>query len=93
MMNMVTIQNVEAIDMKAILGMASGLEGVECEEFEGNLLDNYILECASRMKINGNTAEYIIAKETYRNCWESGYTLMFTDDESKVDEYRKMFSH
>ena len=88
---MIEIKKVDYCDVKAMLELADEL-GVDIEGYEGSLVDNYIIHNDRKIKVNSNTADYIIAKETYKNSWESDYTVILTDDTKVAGEYMTLFA-
>lgn len=65
--------------------------GIEFDEFEGNLQDNYIFYGAENISIEEKSAKYIVVKETYLNCWSSGHTVIMTDSYEDVQEHLSAF--
>lgn len=84
------IENVSSSDVMALIKTAQGL-GADVEQFEGSLLDHYILTGTEQIDVEQQRGKYIVARETYQNQWESDYTLILTDDENEVEQYRNDF--
>jgi len=84
---MIKINNVSSDKLEEVLSLSVKLD-IECQCFEGTLLDSYIFYDAERININKNVAKYIIAIVTTKNVWESNYTIILTNDLNKVDEYK-----
>ena len=58
------------------------------EEFEGCLLDSYVIFNTDRIKIGRvKPRNYIIIRAIYLNEWTSKLEMIMTDNENKVDEF------
>lgn len=62
----------------------------EIDEYQGCLLDNYIISYAYRIKVGNVTPrKYMIVRECYLNEWSSCLELILTDNEELVEMYRE----
>jgi hypothetical protein len=86
----VTLNHVVWQDVKGLLERA-GQSDCEISEYEGTLLDNYILSDTQELNVGGYKTKYIICKETYKNAWQSDYTVILTNDEETLNEYLTLF--
>ena len=81
------------VDTKIIDELIEKSNGEFIEQFEGNLLDNYIIDNVNRLVFNTSKArKYIIIKEMFLNEWSSCYDVIFTDDEKEVDDFRNLMT-
>lgn len=63
-------------------------ERCDMEAFEGTLLDSYVIRTGKQVGFNQwKPREYTLVVETYKNCWESEYTLVLTNKEETVLKY------
>ena len=81
------------VDTKIIDELIEKSNGEFIEQFEGNLLDNYIIDNVNRLVFNTSKArKYIVIKEKFLNEWSSCYDVIFTDEEKEVDEFRNLMT-
>lgn len=81
------------VDSKIVDELIEKSNGEFIEQFEGNLLDNYIIDNINKLVFNTSKArKYIIIKEKFLNEWSSCYDVIFTDDEKEVDDFRNLMS-
>ena len=81
------------VDSKIINELIEKSNGELIEQFESNLLDNYIIDNVNRLVFNtGKARKYIIIKEMFLNEWSSCYDVIFTDDEKEVDDFRNLMT-
>lgn len=73
---------------KNILNFAE-THGLHVESVEGTLQDNYFIRLDKGMGIEGEEPkEFLVLLETALNGWESGHTLITTDDE---EEFNRLY--
>lgn len=81
------------VDSKIVDELIEKSNGEFIEQFEGNLLDNYIIDNINKLVFNTSKArKYIIIKEKFLNEWSSCYDVVFTDNEKEVDEFRNLMT-
>ena len=81
------------VDSKIVDELIEKSNGEFIEQFEGNLLDNYIIDNINKLVFNSSKArKYIIIKEMFLNEWSSCYDVIFTDDEKEVDDFRNLMT-
>ena len=67
--------------------------GYEIEVFEGVLNDTYIIHADKQFGIKGvKSRNYIILYPKFQNEWSNTFHILLTDDETKVEEFRKVFA-
>lgn len=65
----------------------------EVEVFEGALNDTYIIHANKKFGVKGvKNREYIILYPKFANAWSNTFHILLTDDENKVEEFRKVFA-
>lgn len=82
---------IKYIDLKTcdkIVDMANG-QGLEVAQFEGCLLDDYIIYNNDALKVGRAVRKYMIIQSCYINEWSSGLKLLLTDSDKKVNEFIK----
>lgn len=67
-------------------------QGLEVEEFEGVLLDGYIIHADRKIKVDNKTANYIAIIPQYLNEWSSQLKISFINCEKRIDNLRKKLS-
>jgi hypothetical protein len=68
-------------------------KGYEVEVFEGVLNDTYIIHAYKDFGIKGvKNRDYIILYPKFSNEWSNSFHILLTDDENKVEEFRKVFA-
>jgi hypothetical protein len=73
-------------DLELLIEVAS-IHDIECECFEGSLLDNYVFYGAKLINIGGESANYLIVREKYVNEWSSSLVLTMTNSYKDVEEF------
>ena len=71
-----------------IVGFAMN-NGFEVEEYQGTLLDNYIIHADKKLRVGGKTAEYIVIKVEHLNEWSSQLRLCYINCEKRISNLRK----
>ena len=67
--------------------------GYEIEVFEGTLNDTYIIHANKEFGIKKvKSRNYIILYPKFQNEWSNTFHILLTDDETKVEEFRKVFA-
>lgn len=65
----------------------------EIEQFEGGLLDSYLISDNTTISINrAKPRRFIAILEEYVNVWTSQLRLVQTDNEEKINDIRKMLT-
>lgn len=82
------IKNIDLETCNKILDMANG-QDLEIIQFDGCLLDDYIIYNYDTLKVGRAIRKYMIIQEYYINEWSSGLELLLTDSEKKVDQFIK----
>lgn len=81
------------VDSKIVDELIEKSNSESIEQFEGNLLDNYIIDNINKLVFNSSKArKYIVIKEKFLNEWSSCYDVIFTDEEKEVDEFRNLMT-
>lgn len=69
-------------------------KGNEVNQYEGGLLDNYLIVNTGKIVFNKTKArKYIIVKEKYLNCWSSTYEVIFTDSIDEYNNWKNIFDN
>lgn len=90
-MKKIVYNRIDTNTVEKILSMSIELNN-DTEQYEGALLDNYIIYNKKRISLGkAKGREYIIAREKYLNEWSSCYELIFTDDIKEIENWRKIF--
>lgn len=71
-----------------IVDMANA-ENLEVIQFDGCLLDDYVIYNHDTLKVGRAIRKYMIIQEYYINEWSSGLELLLTDSDKKVDQFIK----
>lgn len=82
------IKNIDLETCNKIVDMANG-QGLEVIQFNGCLLDDYIIYNHDTLKVGRAIRKYMIIQEYYINKWSSGLKLLLTDSDKKVNEFIK----
>lgn len=81
------------IDMELadnFIELASEL-GLDCETYEGCLLDNHVIRGAEQIKLGRvKPRKFIMIKEKYLNEWSSTLELTMTDNEEIINEFEEL---
>lgn len=90
-MKKIIYNRIDTDSLEKILSMSIELNN-DIEEYEGSLLNNYIIYNDRKISLGrAKGREYIIVREKYLNEWSSCYELIFTDDIKEVEDWRKIF--
>lgn len=72
---------------KAIIAHCTN-SGYDIDTVGGSLIDSYLIYSNNGLQIHHwKPREYTLLVETYRNAWESDYTLVLTDKIETVEQY------
>lgn len=82
------VKNIDLETCNKIVDMANG-QGLEVIQFDGCLLDDYIIYNHDTLKVGRAIRKYMIIQEYYINEWSSGLELLLTDSDKKVDQFIK----
>lgn len=86
------IKNIDLETCNKIVDMANS-QGLEVIQFDGCLLDDYIIYNHDTLKVGRAIRKYMIIQEYYINEWTSGLELLLTDSEKKVNEFIKQLEN
>ena len=84
------IKNIDLETCNKIVDMANS-QGLEVIQFDGCLLDDYIIYNHDTLKVGRAIRKYMIIQEYYINEWSSGLKLILTDNNKKVDQFIKEY--
>ena len=82
------IKNIDLETCNKILDMANS-QGLEVIQFDGCLLDDYIIYNHDTLKVGRAIRKYMIIQSYYINDWSGGLELLLTDSDKKVDQFIK----